>query len=162
MLAEQYLSDQSHIALIDYKFFCFQGIPRLLEIISDRGLPGEEMRCDFYDMEFHHLDIHLDAPDGNRWAEEQPVRPGGFGKMVEIAKELSEGIPHLRIDLYNIPGKIYFGEFTFFQDSGFVAFLPKQKNIQLGEWFSLPQKRLYKENPVGSEEYSKDGRKFGS
>jgi hypothetical protein len=92
----------------------------------------------------------------------QPQRPNNFNKMIELAKILSTGIPHVRIDLYNIQGKIYFGEFTFFQDSGFVEFLPRQKNMQLGEWFSLPPRRLEKECPLKAEIRSKDTRKYGS
>jgi hypothetical protein len=145
IFAEEYLNEGSGKSLIDYKFFCFDGVPKLLEVISDRGLPGEEMRCDFFDLNFNHMNIHIDFPDGCRWASQKIEKPDNFNKMIEFSKTLSRGIPHVRVDFYNIQGHVYFGELTFFQDSGFVGFIPKQWNVQLGEWFSLPTHEATKE-----------------
>ena len=66
--------------------------------------------------------------------------------MVEIAKKLSSGFPHVRIDLYNINGQIYFGEFTFHHDGGFVPFYPKDWDIKMGNYIQLPQiqSKMYK------------------
>ena len=59
--------------------------------------------------------------------------------MIEIAEKLSEGIPFVRVDLYNVDGKIYFGELTFYPGSGFEEFTPESWDYTLGSWIELPQ-----------------------
>ena len=61
--------------------------------------------------------------------------------MIEIVKKLSEGITYVRVDLYNIKGKIYFSELTFFDGSGFDKFNPEKWDYVLGEWLELPSKK---------------------
>jgi hypothetical protein len=58
--------------------------------------------------------------------------------MLEISRKLSKGIPNVRVDLYEIDGKLYFSEFTFFSDSGFAAFHPDEWDIKLGKLINLP------------------------
>ena len=71
----------------------------------------------------------------------QIEKPDNFEQMVGIAEKLSNGLPHVRIDLYNIKGKIYFGEFTFFHVSGFGNFfMPKEWDKTFGDWIELPEK----------------------
>ena len=67
--------------------------------------------------------------------------PKNLGMMLELASELSAGIPHLRVDLYNINGDIYFGELTFFHGSGHEKFTPEEWNVTLGNWLVLPQNK---------------------
>ena len=57
--------------------------------------------------------------------------------MIELAEKLGKGFPHVRVDLYNIDGKIYFGEMTFFHYSGFTPFEPVEFDYSFGEWISL-------------------------
>ena len=65
-------------------------------------------------------------------------KPKNFSKMVEIAQNLSKGIPHVRVDLYNIDGKIYFGELTFFHGSGLSNyFIPEEWNTKIGNYIDL-------------------------
>ena len=59
--------------------------------------------------------------------------------MVRLAKLLSKGMPHVRVDFYDINGKIYFGEFTFFHFSGNVPFEPDEWDYRVGEWLQLPK-----------------------
>ena len=71
-----------------------------------------------------------------------PPIPPTLPKMIELAKLLSKGVPHLRVDLYEVNGKIYFGELTFAEESGFAEFRPKRSNYTFGDWIKLPEKTI--------------------
>ena len=136
IIVEKYMVDESGYELKDYKFFCFNGEPKMLFIATDRANPIEETKFDFFDMDFNHLPF----TNGHEHAKTTPTKPKGFDRMVEIARKLSAGIPHVRVDLYDINGHIYFGEFTFFHYSGNVPFEPKEWDYKVGEWLNLPKK----------------------
>ena len=132
IIAEKYLVDESETELKDYKFFCFNGEPKVLLIVSGRGA---DQRQDFYDMGFNLLPFHrIKHPNSN--IKRKP--PQNYEKMIELAKILSKGFPHIRVDLYNIKGKIYFGELTFFSGGGNTRFEPDEWDYKLGEWIELP------------------------
>lgn len=133
-LAEQYMEDESGFELKDYKIFCFDGEPKFLFVAT--GRQANDTRFDFYDTEFNHLDV-LNGHDN---ADEWPVKPQNFDEMLEVACKLSKGIPHVRVDLYNINGNIYFGELTFFHWSGMVPFEPIEWDYKFGEYLKLPNK----------------------
>lgn len=135
LICEEYMVDESGYELKDYKFFCFDGEPKALFVASDRGAKGEETKFDFFDMDFHHLPVRNGYPN----ARHPIAKPAGFEEMVEIARKLSAGIPHVRIDLYNVNGKIYFGEMTFFHWSGMTPFDPEIWDYKFGEWMELPK-----------------------
>ena len=132
-IAEQYMEDESGTELKDYKFFCFDGVPKLLFVAT--GRQKDDTRFDFYDTEFNHLPIK----NGHENADEWPVKPNNFEEMLTVAAQLSNGISHVRVDLYNINGKIYFGELTFFHWSGIVPFEPVEWDEKMGEWLNLPK-----------------------
>ena len=71
---------------------------------------------------------------------EQPEKPKNYDKMVEIAETLAKRFPHVRVDLYNLDGKIVFGELTFFTNSGVIPFDPDSFDFEMGEQFVLPKK----------------------
>ena len=134
IIAEAYMEDESGYELKDYKFFCFDGDVKLLFVAADRGVKGEETKFDFFDTEWNHLPFTNGHPNSTR-----PVRkPENLEEMISIAKKLSERIPHVRVDLYNIRGKIYFGELTFFHWSGMTPFDPEEWDYKLGEYIHLP------------------------
>lgn len=133
IIAEKYMVDESGYELKDYKFFCFDGEPKALFIASDRQVEGEETKFDFFDMEFNHLPFTNGHPNATH-----PVkRPDSFEKMKELAATLSEDIPQLRVDFYDIKGQIYFGELTFFHHSGLETFDPEEWDYKFGEWIKL-------------------------
>ena len=131
-LAEEYLEDESGFELKDYKFFCFNGEPKFLFVAT--GRQQNDTRFDFYDTEFHHLPIINGHPN----ADTYPLKPKNFDKMLLIAEKLSKGIPHVRVDLYNVNGTIYFGELTFFHWSGMVPFEPSKWDYIFGDYLKLP------------------------
>jgi len=136
ILAEQYLEDSSGQGLRDYKFFCFDGAVHALFVATDRYTEGTEVKFDFFDENFNRLPIR----NGHDNAAVPPECPVCFPQMKRLAAILSEGIPHVRVDFYEVNGKIYFGELTFFHFGGFVRFEPEEWDEILGSWIELPGK----------------------
>lgn len=118
--------------LTDYKFFCFNGVPRIMYVSKDKG---ENPATDFFDMEFNRLNMRMKDPN----SDECPKKPKCFETMKHCAEVLSHGIPNLRVDFYVINGKPYIGELTFFHMSGFAHIHPKEWEKTLGDWIKLPQ-----------------------
>ena len=137
IIAEAYMEDASTSELRDYKFFCFGGEPKMLFVASDRQTAGEETKFDFFDMDYNHLDLRNGHPN----AAVPPEKPAQFGLMRELAQKLSQGIPHVRVDLYEVNGRVYFGEMTFYHWSGMVPFEPPEWDERLGSWIRLPEKQ---------------------
>ena len=136
IIAEKYMEDTKTKELRDYKFFCFNGIPKMLFIASDRQNSKEETKFDFYDMEFNHLSFTNGHPNSNKHID----KPSSFNEMVKLATILSKDIPHVRVDFYEIDGKIYFGELTLYHWSGLKPFNPKEWDKKIGDWLKLPLK----------------------
>lgn len=136
IIAEQYLEDTASKELRDYKFFSFGGKTKLLFIATDR-FGAEETKFDFFDEDFNHLPLKNGHPN----AKNPPEKPQNFELMKELSEKLSEGIPQLRVDFYEVDGKVYFGELTFFHWSGIVPFDPPEWDETLGEWIPLPEKK---------------------
>ena len=135
IIAEEYKEDESGYELKDYKIFCFNGEPKLLFVATDRQKDTEETKFDFYDLQWNHLPFKNGHPNSKRSLE----KPKNFEQMLDIARKLSAGIPHVRIDLYNCNGNIYFGEMTFFHNSGMVPFEPLEWDFKLGGLLNLPK-----------------------
>jgi len=131
IIAEQLMVDESGVELKDYKFFCFDGEPKALFVATDRP---HDTRFDFFDLEFNHLPF----TNGHENATKQIHKPLNFELMIDIARKLSVGIPHVRVDLYNINGIVYFGELTFFHWGGMVPFVPEEWDYKFGSWINLP------------------------
>lgn len=136
IIAEAYMEDGTYKELRDYKFFTFGGEPKVLYIAQGRGTAGETV-ADFFDMEFKHLSFTID----HDMASIPPEKPENFELMKELAAKLSEGTPQLRVDFYEVDGKVYFGEMTFFHCSGMVPFHPESWDRTFGDWVTLPLKK---------------------
>lgn len=134
-IAEEYMVDESGYELKDYKIFCFNGEPKFLFVAT--GRQNSDTRFDFFDIDFNHIPVLNGHPN----ADKKPLKPSNFEEMLKIAKKLSQGIPHVRVDLYNVNEKIYFGELTFFHFSGIVPFEPTVWDYKFGEYLELPTKR---------------------
>lgn len=136
IIAEKYMVDTTTQELSDYKFFCFNGEPKVLFIATERAKEDSETKFDFFDMQFNHLDLRNGHPNAAVW----PKKPSQFDKMQELAAQLAEDIPQLRVDFYEVEGKVYFGELTFSHWSGMVPFEPELWDEKFGQWISLPEK----------------------
>ena len=139
IIAEQYLSELSSTDLIDYKFFCFNGNVLYCQVIKDRSTLET---IDFFDTNWEHQDfIGLLNNDVIKKSKQPISQPVNFSEMVSFAQKLSKGIPFVRVDFYNLAGKIYFGELTFFPASGLGKFEPKEWDVTLGNYLSLPAEK---------------------
>ena len=135
IIAEKLMVDSETNELRDYKFFTFSGVAKALFIASDRQNPNEETKFDFYDMDFNHLDIRNGHPN----ATVAIKKPVCFDEMKRLAEVLSKGIPHVRVDFYEVNGRAYFGELTFAHWSGLVPFEPEEWDKKFGDWLQIPQ-----------------------
>lgn len=119
--------------LIDYKFYCFNGKPHYIKIATNTNNPnGPENGI--FNMAFDQLPYcRKEAPRITSEIE----KPDNYELMCEIAATLSEDFPHVRVDLYNIDGEIYFGELTFYDTSGYQIFEPDEFDFILGDLFKL-------------------------
>ncbi len=136
IIAEEFLDDGTNHELTDYKFWCFNGEPRIMYITNK----GEEIYENFYDMEFEIV------PIGHGFPRRLPEYdcPEEFQRMKNYAAVLSKGIPFVRVDFFNVKGKVYFGEFTFYDWAGMGPFVPKDWDDKMGGWIRLPEKECMK------------------
>ncbi len=131
IIAEEYMEDHTDGELRDYKFFCFDGDPKAMFVATDRS--SGNVKFDYFDLEFNHLDIKQKYPNAGTVR-----KPETFSKMIELAGIISHGYPHVRIDFYEVDGRLYFGEFTLYHFSGFMPFQPDKWDTVFGEWVKLP------------------------
>jgi hypothetical protein len=137
IIAEKYMEDTETAELRDYKFFCFNGEAKMIFIATERQKQGEETKFDFFDMDFNLLPFTNGHPN----AQVPPKKPKCFDEMRTLAEKLSKDIPHVRVDFYEVDGKVYFGEMTFFHWSGMVPFDPPEWDEKIGSWIELPAKK---------------------
>lgn len=135
IIAEAYMEDTKTGELRDYKFFCFDGEVKALFIASDRMVKGEETKFDFFDENY----IHLPFTNGHPNAKVLPEKPVCFDEMKHLASKLSKGYPHVRVDFYEVDGRVFFGEMTFFHWSGMTPFEPEVWDYTFGNWIKLPK-----------------------
>lgn len=135
IIVEKYMVDESGCELKDYKFFCFNGQVEALYVACDRLDNSVDTKFDFYDMEFRHLPFENGHPNAKR----EIKKPIGFDVMKAIAEQLSSGVPHMRVDFYDIKGTVYFGEITFSHMGGFFPFRPDIWDKKFGSWLTLPE-----------------------
>ncbi len=136
LVLEELLYDPCHpkADLMDYKFFCFGGIPRFCQVITNRSV---NEHIDFYDVNWHRLKGFIGL---NTKATNSPIelsRPMHYEEMLNLATKLSRPFPFVRVDLYNIAGKIYVGELTFYPASGYGSFIPDSFDFELGRLFDI-------------------------
>lgn len=135
IVVEKLMEDtaQDDLSINDYKFLCFNGEPAFIVYDTDRFTKHKR---NIYDLQWNDLHIASDCPCSDKKVQ----RPVLLEQMIRISRILSKGFPSVRVDLYLIDGRIYFGELTFFPWSGYVQFTPDQFDFILGEKFVLPDK----------------------
>ena len=136
IIAEKYMVDESGVELKDYKWYCFNGTPRFLLITTDRAAVDVPTKYTYFDMDYNALPFYNSGPH----AEKPIPKPGTFVEMKRLAENLSADMAHLRVDLYEVEGKVYFGELTFYDSSGMAKFDPPEWDEKIGSWLRLPEK----------------------
>lgn len=140
ILAEKYMEDSKAKELIDYKFFCFNGVAESVMVCTERQTG--EPKFYFFDKEWRLKKYNYRGKMAP--ADFTLPKPNCMDTMFSIAEKLSEGIPYVRVDLYCIDGMIYFGEMTFYPDSGFDSNLLPESDAYWGEMLVLPEKKVKK------------------
>ena len=130
LIAEEFLEGDKGEEISDYKFMCFDGNPRFFWIDFDRY---NNHKRNIYDMDFNQLNLRINYENANVDVK----KPKNWEEMVWVVKKLSAGFSHVRVDLYNVKGRIYFGELTFTTESGLARFYPKLFNNELGSMWNL-------------------------
>lgn len=128
ILIEKYLADN----IIDYKIMCFNGIPKIIQVHQNRY--QEDYTMDYYTVDWEKTKI---SKKGVKNSAELLNKPKNLDEMLEIASILAQDTYFVRIDLYNVKGKIYFGEITLYPTSGFALFDDEQVDLLLGSWIKL-------------------------
>lgn len=114
----------------EYKFFCFNGIPKIVMVAKDRE---STVKTNFYDMDFNLLPLKIENPNFPGSIKSPPE----FNDMKRIAEKLSQGYKHVRVDLYDINGHVYFSELTF-QHWGGVSYInPPEWDKIMGDWIQI-------------------------
>jgi hypothetical protein len=125
--------DESRTELKDYKIHCFNGEPQIIQIDFDRFVGHKR---NLYDTNWKFSDLIFEFPnDKNRHFP----KPEKLDKMLEFSKNLSANIPFVRVDFYYISEEeVFFGELTFYPESGCGKFKPSEWNKKFGDWIILP------------------------
>lgn len=137
VIAEEVLPlDLGATSLTDYKMWCFNGKCYYTWICNNRSVGGNSAHVMTYDMDWNaHPEFSVFNSD---YLQGRIIsKPKNFERMIEVAEKLSQGFPELRVDLYNINGKVYFGELTFTSQGGFMDFYTPEFNKKLGSLFDV-------------------------
>jgi len=133
IIAEEYIEEIGFGSFYEYKMFCFNGKIKMVLVCKGEFLDSERT-IDYCDEKFNKLPfISYNQP-----SKDEVEMPKEKEQLFEIAEKLSKDIPHVRVDMYVVNDKIYFGELTFFHGSGFQAFEPREWDSKIGEWLELP------------------------
>ncbi len=135
ILAEPYLRQADGSDVVDYKLFCFGGKPEFTLVCSNR-FATTGLQETVFDLDWNRLPLEwVDHPASG---EEIPA-PSQYALMQELAATLSEGLPFLRVDFYEVEGRVYFGELTLYPTSGLTGFSPDSWDGILGAKLHLPR-----------------------
>lgn len=136
IIAEKYMEEKginTEEGLRDYKIFCFDGEPKLIQVDYNRF---DNHKRNLYTTDWNYVEASIKYPtDPNH----QIAKPTPLNEMLDVARKLSQGMPHLRVDLYCVEDKVYFGELTLCHGTGMETFSPESLGIEMGKWLKLPQ-----------------------
>lgn len=138
IIEEMLPSSEETGGLIDYKFFCFNGEPGVVYVIADRKV-GEKAGFGIFTPEYEKLDV---VRCDEKPLERNVPKPKVYDQMMDISRKLSAPFPEVRIDLYCVGDKIYFGEMTFYDGSGYMSFDPDEFDYKMGKMFELPKEKM--------------------
>ncbi len=130
IIAEELLKDELREVPLDFKVFCFQGEPKIIQVDLDRF---KSHKRNFYDLNWKKLDLEIQYPN----TDEDIEKIERLDEMLELSRILSQPFNHARVDWFYVNNRLYFGEITFFPESGFGKFNDKKWEYTLGSWIKL-------------------------
>jgi len=149
IIVEEFLADEDGLYPADYKFLCFGGKPEIVEVITNRY---GDYTDNYFDMDWRRLDFTWsDWPGVKGCPPGKDIKPpDNFEEMARIAGELSKPFDFTRVDLYNVMGKIYFGEFTHYPSGGIGEIEPRSFDAWMGGLWTLPDKEAVSDSSLAS------------
>lgn len=133
-IIEKYLEEEGQGSLIDYKFYCFDGVAKFVDIHTDRE-DNHKQGC--FDLNFNLLPFGKGSHKKSLTTTIK--KPNNFENMVKLSETLAANFPFVRVDFYSIDGKSVFGEMTFYPGDGRKDFYPDKYNKIIGDYFKLPK-----------------------
>ena len=134
IIIEKYMEDKNTKELIDYKIMCFDGKVKMSFTCSER-FDNDGLKVTFFDLDWNKLPFERHYKSSNKKIE----KPINYKKMLELSEKLSKKIPFVRVDWYEINGKLYFGELTFYPGCGLEEFTPEEWDYKIGKMIKLPK-----------------------
>ena len=131
IIAEEYMETLDEGDIEDYKFFCFNGEPKIIEVDFNRFT---DHKRNIYNMNWEYQDVSIQYPNDSTHIVEKPEH---LDEMIRVSRTLSQGFKLVRIDLYYINGRVYFGEMTFTHGGGYERFEPEGLGYKMGDWISI-------------------------
>lgn len=132
ILAEKLLEEEGTNEIPDYKFMVFNGKVRCSFVCNER-FSADGLKVTFFDENWEVMPFERHYP-----RSKNPIpKPVNYNLMVEMAEKLAKGIRFVRVDFYEVNGKVYFGEMTFYPGSGFEEFTPREWDFRMGDWLEL-------------------------
>lgn len=139
LIAEEWLPNTKRdisTSLIDYKMWCFNGLPSYIMTIHNRK--GNKMQMNLYDLEWNLRNDLLQFGNHYLDGKGEVPKPDSLNEMIKVASILSEGFPQVRVDFYDIKGKLYFGEMTFTSGCGRMTYFTDKAQLLFGQLIKLP------------------------
>lgn len=133
IIIEKYMEEKNFTQLNDYKFMCFDGKVKCCFVCSERDNKNEGLAVTFFDENWEKMPFIRHYRNSSKKID----KPKKFDLMVKLAEKLSKTIPFVRVDFYEIGGKVYFGELTFYPGSGFEEFKPDEWDEKIGDWITV-------------------------
>lgn len=134
LIAEKFIEQEGQGSLVDYKFYCFNGKVKFVEVHVDRV---NDHKNSFYDLKFNRLPFEVATIE--KPIEKDIKKPINFEQMIPLAEKLADKLPFVRVDFYSIKEQIIFGEMTFYPKDGKKDFYPDKYNKIIGDYFILPE-----------------------
>lgn len=139
IIAEKLLEDKDNKGLIDYKIWCFNGEPYCFLVCANRNPVTHHADFIYYDINWERHPTFIAEEFRNNAAI---PKPSNLNEMIYIARQLSQGFPQVRVDLYNVDDKIYFGEMTFSSNFGMMPYYTQEVLEDMGQKCILPHRSL--------------------
>jgi len=134
LVIEKFLKEKNKNTLVDYKFYCFNGIPKFIDVHIDRE---EDHKQGCFDLEFNLLPFGKSK--SYKSISSDIEKPNNLDEMVKLSAILADKFPFVRVDFYSVNSKSVFGEMTFYPSDARTTFYPDEYNLIIGDYFKLPK-----------------------
>ena len=143
IICEKYLEGKNGALPVDYKFYCFNGEPQYIGNFIERNIEEHTITRGYFNLDWTPSNVFKDK---DKMDISKFVKPGSLDKMIEYARVLSHGFPFVRVDFYEVDGKVYFGEMTFTPTGCLGNYYTEEAHKFLGELLDISTGRVCEEN----------------